>query len=99
MCSDMVTTAPALCAYMRLRQIIAIVPFSQATIWRKVKNGSFPAPIKLSERVTAWKVDDVRAWLEAAASPDARAPSAKATKAPVTSKPDRKRAATERATA
>ncbi len=40
-----------------------IIPFSAATLWRKVKNGEFPRPIKLSERVTAWKVEDIRAWL------------------------------------
>lgn len=42
-----------------------IVPFSAATLWRKVKSKEFPAPLKLSERVTAWRVEDVRAWLRA----------------------------------
>lgn len=42
-----------------------VLPFSAATLWRKVRDGSFPAPIKLSERVTAWKVGDVRQWLNA----------------------------------
>ncbi len=41
-----------------------IVPFSSATLWRKVKAAEFPAPVKLSERVTAWRVEDVRAWLQ-----------------------------------
>lgn len=40
-----------------------IIPFSGPTLWRKVKSGDFPSPIKLSERVTAWRVEDVRAWL------------------------------------
>lgn len=43
--------------------IPAPLPFSAPTLWRKVKKGSFPKPIKLSERVTAWKVGDVRAWI------------------------------------
>ena len=42
-----------------------LIPFSPATLWRKVKDGSFPAPVKLSERVTAWRVEDVRAWMQA----------------------------------
>jgi predicted DNA-binding transcriptional regulator AlpA len=51
--------------YVRQSQLIpAIVPFSSATLWRNVKNGSFPAPVKLSDRVTAWRVEDVRAWME-----------------------------------
>ncbi|MBW7998519.1 MAG: AlpA family phage regulatory protein, partial [Candidatus Glassbacteria bacterium] len=45
------------------RLIPAIVPFSSATLWRKVKAGTFPAPVKLSTRVTAWRVEDVREWM------------------------------------
>jgi predicted DNA-binding transcriptional regulator AlpA len=30
-----------------------------------VKEGNFPRPIKLSKRVTAWKVGDIRAWIKA----------------------------------
>lgn len=40
------------------------LPFSTATLWRKVKAGTFPKPVKLSERVTAWRVEDVREWLD-----------------------------------
>lgn len=50
--------------YVRQAHLIpAVVPFSSATLWRKVKAGTFPAPVKLSERVTAWRVEDVREWL------------------------------------
>ena len=41
----------------------APLPFSAPTLWRKVKAGTFPAPVKLSERVTAWNVGAVRAWI------------------------------------
>ena len=43
-------------------------PFSAPTLWRKVKAGTFPKPVKLSERVTAWKVGDIRAWAAAQAT-------------------------------
>lgn len=43
----------------------APLPFSAPTLWRKVKAGTFPRPVKLSERITAWKVGEVRAWLNA----------------------------------
>jgi len=43
----------------------APLPFSAATLWRMTKAGKFPAPVRLSERVTAWRVSDVRAWLNA----------------------------------
>lgn len=43
--------------YIRQAQLIPhVVPFSSATLWRKCKAGQFPKPVKLSERVTAWRV-------------------------------------------
>ena len=61
-------TLPAT-GYVRQSQLIpAPVPFSSATLWRKCKSGDFPKPVKLSERVTAWEVGAVRAWLEAQAA-------------------------------
>lgn len=39
------------------------LPFSRETLWRKVRSGEFPQPVKLSVRVTAWRVEDVLAWL------------------------------------
>lgn len=45
--------------------IPAPLPFSAPTLWRKVKAGTFPKPIKLSERVTAWQVGAVRTWIAA----------------------------------
>jgi len=41
-----------------------LVPFSSATLWRKIKRNEFPAPVKLSDRVTAWRASDVLAWLQ-----------------------------------
>lgn len=46
----------------------APLPFSAPTLWRKVKAGTFPKPIKLSVRVTAWNVGTVRAWMTAQAT-------------------------------
>jgi len=44
-----------------------LLPFSAATLWRRVRDGSFPAPLRLGKRITAWRVGDVRAWLSAQA--------------------------------
>jgi predicted DNA-binding transcriptional regulator AlpA len=50
--------------YVRQSQLIPfILPLSPATLWRKVKAGHFPSPVKLSERITAWRVEDIRAWM------------------------------------
>lgn len=50
--------------FIRQAQLIpGIVPFSHATLWRKVKDGTFPAPVKLSPRVTAWEAGKIRQWI------------------------------------
>ena len=51
----------------------APLPFSAPTLWRKVKAGTFPKPIKLSARVTAWNVGAVRAWMTAQSQTQASA--------------------------
>jgi predicted DNA-binding transcriptional regulator AlpA len=47
---------------------VAPLPFSAPTLWRMVKAGKFPAPHKLSTRVTAWQVSQVREWMNAQAA-------------------------------
>ena len=49
--------------FVRQKQLLKSIPFSAATLWRAVKKGSFPAPVRLSERITAWSVESVREWL------------------------------------
>jgi hypothetical protein len=44
----------------------APLPFSAATLWRRVHEGSFVKPLKLGARITCWRVGDVRAWMAAA---------------------------------
>lgn len=49
-------------SHIRLNQLAPSLPFSKATIWRKVKQGTFPKPIKLSAGITAWRTVDLEAW-------------------------------------
>lgn len=50
--------------FLRQSQIIPfLVPVSHATLWRMVKTARFPAPVKLSPKVTAWRAEEVRAWI------------------------------------
>ena len=58
--------------YVRLNQIVgdpkagipAIIPVSKSTWWAGVKSGRYPQPVKLSERCTAWRVEDIRALID-----------------------------------
>ena len=49
-----------------------LIPVSPATLWRWVKAGKFPEPIRLSDRVTAWEAAKVNAWIQSQSS-EARA--------------------------
>lgn len=50
--------------YVRQSQLLRdrIIPFSAATLWRRVKDGTFPQPVQRSRRVTAWKLADIQKW-------------------------------------
>lgn len=49
--------------FVRQRLLLRFVPFSKSTLWRRVKAGEFPAPVKLSTGITAWKAEEVRSWI------------------------------------
>lgn len=40
-----------------------LLPMGETTIWEKVRSGDFPAPIKLTERITVWRIEDIEAWM------------------------------------
>ena len=53
--------------FVRLKDIIAPhgpIPVSRSTWWAGVSTGRFPAPVKLGPRVTAWRVEEIRALIE-----------------------------------
>lgn len=56
-------------AYVRQPVVKALFCCSDATIWRRVKDGGIPRPHKLSPRVTAWNVGELRLALLALKGP------------------------------
>jgi prophage regulatory protein len=53
--------------FIRLKNIIAPygpIPVSKSTWWAGVKTGRFPQSIKLGPKITAWRVEDIRALIE-----------------------------------
>ena len=59
--------------YLRLAQILAVIPVGKSTWWSGVRSGRYPQPTRaLGERITAWRAEDIRALIEAV-SPKARA--------------------------
>ena len=48
--------------------IPAIFPVCKSTWWAGGKAGRYPKPVKLGERITAWRVEDIRALIEQTAA-------------------------------
>ena len=40
--------------YLRLKNVLEILPVSKSSIWQWVKDGKFPAPTRLSQRCSVW---------------------------------------------
>ena len=49
--------------YIRQAGLLKVLPISSATLWRWVSKNTFPKPVKLSPRVTAWRYAEVLDWL------------------------------------
>jgi prophage regulatory protein len=47
--------------------IIALIPVSRSTFENRVKTGKYPKPVKLTERLNAWRVDDINRLIESMA--------------------------------
>jgi predicted DNA-binding transcriptional regulator AlpA len=47
-------------AHVRLPVVAALNGVSEPTVWRWVKAGRLPAPLKLGPNTTVWRVGDLR---------------------------------------
>ncbi|MFO0388380.1 MAG: helix-turn-helix transcriptional regulator [Alphaproteobacteria bacterium] len=50
--------------FIRLPAVLAVIPVSKSTWWAGVKSGRFPKSVKLGDRITAWRAEDIRALIE-----------------------------------
>lgn len=44
--------------------IPALIPVGKTSWWNGVKSGKYPKPVKLGERTTAWRVEDIRKLID-----------------------------------
>jgi len=58
--------------FLRLPQVLNLIPLGKTCWWEGVKTGRFPKPVKLSARCTAWRAEDIRTLISqlAANAPD-----------------------------
>ncbi len=49
---------------LRAPEVMARTGLSRVTIWRRVRAGTFPAPVQLGENSIGWPATEISAWLE-----------------------------------
>ncbi len=48
---------------MPLRAVTQFTSLSRATVYRRIKDGSFPKPLKIGINRIAWRQEDLQSWL------------------------------------
>lgn len=58
--------------YVRLAQILAVIPIQKSAWWAGVQSGKYPQPVRHHPfgRVTVWRAEDIRALLAATEGAD-----------------------------
>lgn len=49
--------------FMRIDDVLKLIPVSKSTWWNGVKSGRFPKSFKLGIRITAWREEDIRDFI------------------------------------
>ena len=50
--------------FLRLPQVLGLIPLKRTSWLNGVKDGIYPKPIKLGARSVAWRVEDIRALVD-----------------------------------
>jgi prophage regulatory protein len=50
---------------IRIPEVVRATGLPKSTVYAFARRGLFPQPVKLSERVSAWRSDELDQWVEA----------------------------------
>lgn len=59
----MALTSPITPALLRLPSVCAQVGLSKSQLYRLIRTGEFPAPIRLGPNSVAWPAEHIDAWI------------------------------------
>ncbi|MEO1767971.1 helix-turn-helix transcriptional regulator [Thiobacter aerophilum] len=48
---------------LRLPKVIDATGYSKSRIYALIKEGAFPAPLKLGDRAVGWRESEIEAWI------------------------------------
>ncbi|WP_433925716.1 helix-turn-helix transcriptional regulator [Stenotrophomonas nematodicola] len=60
---DQNTNAPTSVRLLPIAEVCQIVGLGESTVWARARRGTFPKPVKLSERTTRWVSTEVEHWM------------------------------------
>jgi predicted DNA-binding transcriptional regulator AlpA len=49
--------------FVRLPVVLRVLGIGKTTLWQGIRDGRIPKPVKIGSRITAWKVEDIRALI------------------------------------
>ena len=58
---DVATIAPA---FFRIADVLRLTALSRATLYRRIADGRFPAPVHLGGRACGWTPAALQAWID-----------------------------------
>ncbi len=51
--------------FLRLTQVLKLIPVSKSTWYRGMKLGIYPPPVKLGLRASGWKLEEIKSCIDA----------------------------------
>lgn len=64
MTSIEMSESPPRAGFLRLPQVLEIIPVSRSRWYSGVKSGEFPAPIRISANISVWRAAEIQALVE-----------------------------------
>ena len=49
--------------FIRPRDVVTMIGVSRTTLWRMVKAGEFPAPVRITERSRGYLLETIEDWM------------------------------------
>jgi prophage regulatory protein len=53
---------------LRLPEVEQNTGFKRANIYKQIKLGNFPKPVKIGSRAVAWRESDIQGWIDSRTS-------------------------------
>lgn len=50
--------------FVRISEVMRIVGFKRSTIYAHMNQGSFPKGFKIGPRAAAWRMSDIKRWMD-----------------------------------